>query len=315
MALRSAPQPSQVEYRPAPFIEFPPPPSTKKAAKESGYHALGKRRRPLSDEVPSVAPMAGPSRLPTTVDSRGGLDGPHLQKRPRLDSPVEGGAVPAPFESLLLPEPDVGPVDVHAPQPFTIYAGPEEPESVDMDEQFTERDFDFFDAPPVPARGSGPITSTAHASENQRRQFPFGGLGGGVVPGTTMTPDTHAPVPAAGQTDDSPVVNHFPFPAAPHSPTPAPTSRIGGGPRAGSLQPMRMSVEPTPAASVPPTTPPSTFTHPHTFGLGANGMQYSAIAAALQQTPPAHRTLYGTEVGQDNRFGDFGFDWNRPMGR
>ena len=45
-----------------------------------------------------------------------------------------------------------------------------------MDEQFTERDFDFFDAPPALLRGNGPITSTAHASENLRQHFPFGGL-------------------------------------------------------------------------------------------------------------------------------------------
>lgn len=285
-------------------------------SKEQGYYALGKRPRPLSDEVSSSTPTAGPSRLPT-VESRESIDGPHSRKRPRLDSVAERGVAPPSFELPPLPEADIEPVGVPAPQPFTIYAGPEEPESLDMmDAQFTDRDFDFFDAPPAPARGSGPVTSTAHASENQRQPFPFGGLGGGMVAGATMTPDTHAPVPAAGQTDDSPVVNHFPFPAAPHSPTPAPTSRIGGGPRAESAQPtIRMSVEPTPTAATHPATPPSTFAQPHTFGMGANGMQYSAIAAALQQTPPAHRTLYGTEVGHDNRFGDFGFDWNHPMGR
>ncbi|VDB86499.1 unnamed protein product [Peniophora sp. CBMAI 1063] len=307
-------QPTHAEYRSGPIIEFPPPPSTKKSSKEQGYYALGKRRRPLADEVPSSTPVAGPSRLPI-VESRETLEGPHPHKRLRLDSTVERGLTLPAYEPPQ--DPDVEPGGIPAPQPFTIYAGPEEEESLDaMNAQSTDRDFDSFDAPQVHARVGGPVTSTAHALENQRQTFPFSGLGGGLVPGTTMTPDTHAPVPAAGQTDDSPVVNHFPFPAAPHSPTPAPTSRIGGGPRAGSSQPtIRMSVEPTPAPAPHPATPPSTFTHPHTFGLGANGMQYSAIAAALQQTPPAHRTLYGTEVGQDTRFGDFGFDWNHPIGR
>ncbi|KAI0034309.1 hypothetical protein K488DRAFT_84157 [Vararia minispora EC-137] len=306
-------------------FEYPPPPSTKKASKESGYYALGKRPRPPEEPDP------GPSRLPNLGSSGRGTTEPEerheasrsSRKRLRIESetaPVLPASPTAPHEAsaaastALQAEPL--PSTLNAARPgFTVYVGPEESfrtnnmSRLPVDEPFfTDSDFDFFDSR-QPARQGGTVTSTASAAENHPFVFTFTSQAG------TTTPTAAVPVPA--ESEQTPVISTFPFPQAPHSPSPAPIHRPGVRPdRPDSSRPTGIPAESTNGPSIPavlPRTPPpnpADSAEALAFRRVAGTDIGFALPSAGLQTPtgPAGRTMYGTELEVDRRFGDFGFD-------
>lgn len=242
---------------------------------------------------------------------------------------------------------DAGPSFIHSTPPpqrqsrFTVFTGPEEniPQPTLEGDIFTEQDFDFFDLPPRTAGAHAPATSTANASENQQ-PFSFGFPITGHLP-MTSTPTATGPAPAI---DDSPVPTaRLPFPPPrPQSPSPAPTRVMRGG-RIERNDRFHPFGTPPPSSSRGPSgstisalspsallrTPPS-MTLPDMVDLGSDGQSLrmsiggsggrrkassNDVGAGLGMTTvpgtpggPTGRTLYGTELQADTRFGDFGVE-------
>ncbi|THH20846.1 hypothetical protein EW146_g604 [Bondarzewia mesenterica] len=215
-------------------------------------------------------------------------------------------------------------------------ANPSEP-AVDED-IFTDRDFDFFDSAHLNGRGNPPKTRTANATENQH-PFNFAFPVHGHLP-VTSTPTPTGNFPAfAGP--PSPMFSNFPLPEPPHSPSPAPhgsshghrIERAGGrlerndpfhpfGSPSGSRNPSGSSaadsiVNPSALLRTPPPTLPDLLddtqrsdgrkkASSNDVGVGL-GM---TIIPQVEDTPagPMRRTMYGTELEDDTRFGDFGVE-------
>jgi hypothetical protein len=242
------------------------------------------------------------------------------QKRPRLDPEIAGAPAHSSLGTGLQPpshdHPDASALEAARPG-FAVYVGTEErfPASLTdasrlhIDEHFfTESDFAYFDAQ-QPTRQGGPTTSTASAVENQPFSFTFASHAG------TSTPTAAAPVPAESGT--SPVISNFPFPQAPHSPSPAPIQRPGT--RSDRPEPSRMIGMTADFTSAPSATD---ITVPHTPPVQADAVDGRAMRSLVgadagfgmgstvlhTPTAPTARTMYGTELEVDRRFGDFGFD-------
>ncbi|KAA1468177.1 hypothetical protein DENSPDRAFT_833392 [Dentipellis sp. KUC8613] len=231
---------------------------------------------------------------------------------------------------------------------FSVFEGPEELSQVHdtrpvlpatmLDEEITEDDFAFFDPGANRGHGNGPKTSTANAAENQR-PFNFGFPLSGPFP-VTSTPAPSTSLPAM---DTSPISNNFPYPEPPHSPSPAPvpgtsyshrteriTSRVERvdpfhpfGTPPGSRNPSGSTIPPHDSAMnsllrTPPTL--ADMLEPdNEFGgirrkassndVGA-GLGMTSMPMRVEETPagPMRRTMYGTELEGDTRFGDFGVE-------
>lgn len=228
---------------------------------------------------------------------------------------------------------------------FTVFTGPEEaiPQPVLDGDIFTDRDFDFFDpATSVPSRPTGthaPVTSTANATENQN-PFNFGHPMTGHIP-MTSTPAGSGNAPTL---DDSPFPTHLPFPPQrPMSPSPAPSRVLRGGrierndrfhpfgtpPPSSSRFPsgstnltQDSALSPSALLRTPPAMTLSDLVDVRLDGQPvrvAEGERRKAssneVGAGLGMTTvpetlavPAGRTMYGTELAADTRFGDFGVE-------
>ncbi|KAF8078485.1 hypothetical protein FPV67DRAFT_1465426 [Lyophyllum atratum] len=215
----------------------------------------------------------------------------------------------------------------HAPS-FAIFRGLDEPPIEFMDPPPpTDHLPDFF-APPSPPLGSeaphfsrqGSMTSTAHAAENQQ-PFAF----------SFQQPMTSTP--AHGMFMPS-----FPYPEPPQSPSPAGTNLTGflnqhqpgrsdvfqafGFPHPG--RPSRTGLRNTSGLGSGFINP-AALGHPpsdrdHTGQDTGNGVSVSDELAArpigagsstgngTSEAPQMKRTMYGTELDGDTRFGDFGVE-------
>ncbi|KAL0951019.1 hypothetical protein HGRIS_007760 [Hohenbuehelia grisea] len=191
----------------------------------------------------------------------------------------------------------------HIPS-FTVYQDPDS-ESDYVDPPPPNIPLPDFFEPPSPSE-SGPArlrhgtSSTANASENQH-PFSFS-----FLPFTASTP---ARAPGTAQSLFLPTLA---YPEVPQSPTPGPPRATNAGPftsfglplpgrpasGAGRPQPdAGLSAFVNPAALGGSSRPGST--EPSTQAQGSRG---------ATAEPPAKRTMYGTELEGDTRFGDFGVE-------
>ena len=240
-------------------------------------------------------------------------------------------------QSIVIPPPRQFPK-------FTVFEGPEElpPTSLrrteltgqTMDDVFTDRDFDFFDYAHVNGRGNIPKTSTANASENQRPfnySFPLPGH-----PPMTSTPAPTGNFPGFSG-PESPMFNHFPLPEVPHSPSAIPSPsyghRVERGGRIERNDPfhpfgtppstrnpsgsstVESNINPSAFLRTPPPTLPDLLDNTvRTDGrrkASSNDVGAGLGMSLLPQTDdiaPIRRTMYGTELEGDTRFGDFGVE-------
>ncbi len=197
------------------------------------------------------------------------------------------------------------------------------------DEIFTDQDFDFFDHPSN-LHQSGSRPNSSQAMDN-RHPFTF------AFPGVTPSPATSTPAPTGPVTDPStlPVLSSLPYPAQPHSPSPAPMPHraVARPPQSESYRPFGFPPEtrnslgpPVPHGSaidaatflrtpssrspdIPSPEPDSINGQQRTSG---NGFGMTSVPTRAEDTPtaPVRRTMYGTELEGDRRFGDFGIEWH-----
>ncbi|KII93259.1 hypothetical protein PLICRDRAFT_694470 [Plicaturopsis crispa FD-325 SS-3] len=281
---------------------------------------LGKRHRDSTEsEVTGVFDAGDEEQMsPTEVEKQ--VPRP-VKKRAKLDpntddSFLSDGESPLDSEDLH---------ELHAPSPqprgpgFQIYSGPtpsspldEEPASyVDPPPPINHLP-DFFGPPSPPSPNHfGPTTSTAHASENQN-PFNFS-----FMPMTTPL-HTQYPTPMPS----------FPFPEPPQSPSPAGPSRhhafsperphsraSGSGQAPRSSSGSGFGVDPallfqTAASEV--AAGKDKKERKVTSNEVAAGMGLHVLKAGEpgvdSDAAPMKRTMYGTELEGDTRFGDFGVE-------
>ena len=188
---------------------------------------------------------------------------------------------------------------------FTVFSGPEEPPGEYIDPPPPTNLLPESFAPSSPP-ASRPATSTAHATENQNPfTFPF-------IPHSTATqPMFPINLP------------NFPIPEPPQSPSPSGPStdqHAPGGrhetsifqnpfgvpprPRSGVREPGGGFIDP--AALIRPPDRPLT-SNDIGAGLGLTSVRL-ANDGRDQNLPAMKRTMYGTELEDDTRFGDFGVE-------
>ena len=267
--------------------------------KESPTSALGSKRakvEQLADNAPEV-PLAGPS-----------------------NSAVHGQT----HDHTLADRP---PSDMAPSGPPTTSSTTRQPsrDRVVGDEIFTDQDFDFFDNPSnLHQNGSRP--SSLQTVENQH-PFTF------AFPGVTRSPVTATPAPTGSLPDPStltPVLGSLPYPERPHSPSPAPMPYrvVARPPHSESYRPFGFPPEtrnllgspglhgsatdflrtpPRLSPDIPSPEPDSTNDRQRS---SSNGLGILPGLARVDDTPaaPVRRTLYGTELEGDTRFGDFGIE-------
>lgn len=200
---------------------------------------------------------------------------------------------------------------------FTVFSGPEHSQEQCSDSPPTDRLPDFF-APPSPLMGSGPnfsrlpATSSSKASENQH-PFSFS------FPLISSAPTNSLFMPS------------FPYPEPPQSPSPAGTHLDGVS---NHRQGERSNV--FPAFGFPPGRPShpsgSGFIDPTTLmrrpsdqkevqsNINHSDVSKEVLAGPVEsesstttsgtEVPRMKRTMYGTELEGDTRFGDFGVEGN-----
>jgi hypothetical protein len=208
------------------------------------------------------------------------------------------------------------------PTTSSTTAAPRQPsrDRVVGDEIFTDQDFDFFDNPSN-LHQSGSRAGSLQTVENQH-PFTF------AFPGVTQSPVTVTPAPTGPLVDPAstlPVLGSLPYPEQPHSPSPAPIPyRVAARPPQGeSYRPFGFPSEsrnplgsPGPHGSTidllrtPPRQSPDI---PSSEPDSINGRQRassSGLGVLVDDTPaaPVRRTMYGTELDGDTRFGDFGVE-------
>ncbi|KAI9508800.1 hypothetical protein F5148DRAFT_1283648 [Russula earlei] len=195
---------------------------------------------------------------------------------------------------------------------------------------FTDQDFDFFDNP----TNLHPTDSQLNpypAAENHPFTFAF--------PGVTQPPATSTPVPTAPLLDpsSSPTLGTLPYPERPHSPSPAPIPHravrrpsqseafrpFGLSPESRSLPGFSgnhgSAIDPTSLLHTPPHPPHDAASfdpdpidnrrRTSSNEVGA-GLGMTSLPMRSEDTPAAlvRRTMYGTELEGDTRFGDFGVE-------
>lgn len=299
---------------------------------------LGKRLRDSDDSPGTGAADAGKTG---EKELEQGVIRP-TKKRAKLSPKVPGGLRSSSHESPPLE--DIAPAPAPSRPAFTVFSGPEEQELLETYSDPPPNLSDYLDLPPAGfappvgnGNGHGPVTATANANENvqQATTTPFTF----TFSHPMFPPVTSTPVGPYGETMPS-----FIYPEPPISPTPgATTSPIGGyidrggrrerndlfhplgpprRPRSAATQASRPQSSESPGAegTVNPAAlmrTPSLATVPE---LGAEPTPISSTEVghglgltALPLPPdtpaaPMKRTMYGTELEADTRFGDFGVE-------
>ncbi|OSX67688.1 hypothetical protein POSPLADRAFT_1127893 [Postia placenta MAD-698-R-SB12] len=299
---------------------------------------LGKRLRDSDDSPGTGAADAGKTG---EKELEQGVIRP-TKKRAKLSPKVPGGLRSSSHESPPLE--DTAPAPAPSRPAFTVFSGPEEQELLETYSDPPPNLSDYLDLPPAGfappvgnGNGHGPVTATANANENvqQATTTPFTF----TFSHPMFPPVTSTPVGPYGETMPS-----FIYPEPPISPTPgATTSPIGGyidrggrrerndlfhplgpprRPRSAATQASRPQSSESPGAegTVNPAAlmrTPSLATVPE---LGAEPTPISSTEVghglgltALPLPPdtpaaPMKRTMYGTELEADTRFGDFGVE-------
>jgi prefoldin subunit 5 len=196
---------------------------------------------------------------------------------------------------------------------FVVFRGSDEPPETYLDPPPPNTHLPEFFGPPSPPPGpSRPTTSTAQASENQN-PFVFS------FQATTSTPVN--PMYA-------PTMPSFPYPEAPQSPSPVGSTgavfpRHPGERqqahhdlfqsfvirRPGSAAASGSSLQDAPGAFINPAA----LTRPSRPEVSSNdmaevGVKVAPDAVSEPAAPTMKKTMYGTELEGDTRFGDFGVE-------
>jgi len=263
--------------------------------------ALGRKRAKVEQSAENApeAPLAGPSNSAV-----------HVQTDDHIFAGPPSEMVPS-----------------RPPTTSSTTAAPRQPsgDRVVGDEIFTDQDFDFFDNPSNLLQ-SGSRPSSSQTVENQH-PFTF------AFPGLTRSPVTLTPAPIGPLVDPSsslPILGSLPYPEQPHSPSPAPMpyrAAVARPPQSESYRPFGFPPESSrnPLGSPAPhgsAIDPATFLRtpprqspdiPSPEPDPINGRQRASshglgMPARVEDTPaaPVRRTMYGTELEGDTRFGDFG---------
>ena len=229
------------------------------------------------------------------------------KKRARLDD-VEHPQERRPSGSSQVPGAQSGEQGKHSynsrPPSFMIFSGPDEPDNTSiyidpppptnhLPEYFTTSP-DHLASDSSGQNGNDAHTNTAHASENQN---PFG---------FNFLPMTSTPMHPI-----YPMPQNFPYPEAPTSPSPVGNDRAfqfgmhTSRPRSGAHPGSRPEGEGT--GTVDPTA--LTGRQPESSSADvAAGLAMTAVHGVQGAAAPSKRTMYGTELDVDSRFGDFGFE-------
>ena len=263
----------------------------------TGIHRQGRKRAKMeqSEDDASDAPLAGPSN---TVETGSFRDGP--------------------------------PSEVTVSDTSTTIAVTGQPSRnhVVGDMIFTDRDFDFFDDP----TNLHPTDSRSQAVETQH-PFSF------AFPGVAPPPVTSTPTPTAPLLDQSssPALSTIRYPERPHSPSPVPMPRavvtrpsqseayrpFGFPPESrnltGSSATHGSGIDPASLLRTPPQSSHEILgldsdqidgrRRASSNDVGA-GLGMTSLPVRVDDTPAAtvRRTMYGTELEGDTRFGDFGVE-------
>ena len=218
------------------------------------------------------------------------------------------------------------------PSPSAAATGPSR-DRVVGDVIFTDQDFDFFDRP-TNLHPAEPQPNPPQTLENPPHSFTF------AFPGVAQPPVTSTPVPIGPLPDpsSSPALSTLPYPERPHSPSPVPMPHRAVLTRPsqseayhpfGSPQGSRnltdssathgSAINPASLLRTPPRPShdmPSLDSDPidgrrrsSSNEVGA-GLGMTSVPARMEETPVAlvRRTMYGTELEGDTRFGDFGVE-------
>lgn len=299
---------------------------------------LGKRLRDSDDSPGTGAADAGKTG---EKELEQGVIRP-TKKRAKLSPNVPGGLRSSSHESPPLE--DIAPAPAPSRPAFTVFSGPEEQELLETYSDPPPNLSDYLDLPPAGfappvgnGNGHGPVTATANANENvqQATTTPFTF----TFSHPMFPPVTSTPVGPYGETMPS-----FIYPEPPISPTPgATTSPIGGyidrggrrerndlfhplgpprRPRSAATQASRPQSSESPGAEgtvnpaalmrTPPlATVPELGAEPTPISSTEVGHGLGLTALPLPPDTPAapmKRTMYGTELEADTRFGDFGVE-------
>jgi hypothetical protein len=329
----------------SPAFEYPPPPAGSPAKPPSRDVAcmLGKRQRSADARDTTVSE----TDREDTIDKepRTALHRPS-RKRAKMelsadDTPEAPLAGPSntttahepPENNTIMDDP---PPETSRPRPAnasrtSAASGQRSGDRMVGDVIFTDQDFDFFDNP----TNLNPADSRLNPSPSVENQHPFTF----AFPGVTQRSVTSTPVPAGPLPDpsSSPAVSTLPYPERPHSPSPAPIPHRAAVTRPsqsdafrpfGFLPESRNPGSSTPHGSaIDPTSLLRTPPHPSqdipslesdsadgqrrasSNDVGA-GLGMTSVPTRVEETPAAlvRRTMYGTELEGDTRFGDFGVE-------
>lgn len=274
----------------------------------TGLHRPSRKRGKLeqSADDTSEAPLAGPSNTAT-------------EGQPENDTIRDG----SPPETTPSRQPNA--------LPATAASGQRSSDRVVGDVIFTDQDFDFFDNP----TNLHPAESQLNPSQAVDSQQPFTFAFPGVTqPGATSTPVPAGPLP---DPSSSPALSTLPYPERPHSPSPAPMPHrtvVTRSSQSEAYRPFGFLPEsrnpPGSSAAHGSAIDPASFLrtppHPsHDMSLDSDstdgrrrassndvgaGLGMTSVPTRVEETPAAlvRRTMYGTELEGDTRFGDFGIE-------
>lgn len=332
----------------SPAFEYPPPPAgspTKPPSRDAPIQTgiLGKRQR-SADACDTAAAPETDREDTTDKESRTGLHRPSRKRAKTEHSADDASETPVagPSNAAAHEQPEDITIRSGSPPETTLSrhseasrttAAPEQrsSERVVGDVIFTDQDFDFFDNPTN--LHSADLQLDPSQAEGNQHPFSF------AFPGVTRPGGTSTPVPAGPLPDrsSSPVLTTLPYPERPHSPSPAPMPHRAVPTRSsqsdayrpfgflpesrnpGSSTTHGSAIDPASLLRTPPhlSNDMPSLDSDSTDGRRrassndvGTGLGMTSVPSRVEETPAAlvRRTMYGTELEGDTRFGDFGVE-------
>jgi hypothetical protein len=190
---------------------------------------------------------------------------------------------------------------------FTIYSGPVSPNQHQEPPPPTMHLPSYFAPPSPPGAGQRPATSTANAAENQNpfnfAFLPLSGGGNGFMASFPYPEPPQSPSPAGNANE---LFAGFGIPARPRS---GAAAASGSGAEGGFVNPALLSRTASDREREEKREREGPTSHEVAAGLGLTVVRTSASTPpGVVNHPPVKRTMYGTELDGDSRFGDFGVE-------
>ncbi|KAH9022946.1 hypothetical protein EDB85DRAFT_1992824 [Lactarius pseudohatsudake] len=328
--------------RSSPVFEYPPPPAgspVKPPSRDVPVQAsnLGKRQRSLDardtedvSETDEEDTSEEESRMSVLGRKRAKAEqsAENIPEVP-LAGPSNSAGHGQTDDHTFADQPPSEVVPSRPPTTSSTTAAPRQPsrDRVVGDEIFTDQDFDFFDNPSNLHRNG-----SASASQTVENQHPFTF----AFPGVARSPVTLTPAPTGPLVDPPstlPVPSSLPYPERPHSPSPAPAPYrpVARPPPSESYRPFgfppdgrnplgspalhESAIDPATFLHTPPRQSPD-IPSPGLDSIDGRqrassiGLGMTSVPPRVEDTPaaPVRRTMYGTELEGDTRFGDFGVE-------